>query len=184
MSVVRSGVDSESALGLSARATGFDFDTAFRVHYARVARLVGRLVQDPARAEEITVDVFWKLYRNPRAQGAHTGGWLYRTAVRAGLDELRKRERRAKYERLSSTRRAAPTPEQLYTRTERQDRVRTVLGHMKVRQAGLLVLRSMGATYQEIADTLHLNPASVGTLLRRAEHAFRKEYEKHYGTEL
>jgi RNA polymerase sigma-70 factor (ECF subfamily) len=176
-------VDSERTLPLPAESAEFDFEAAFRDHYARIARVVGRLVQDPARAEEVAVDVFWKLYRTPAAQGAQVGGWLYRTAVRAGLDELRKRGRRAKYERLSGSGGNTPTPEQLYRETERQERVRSVLTRLNVRQAELLMLRSAGASYQEVAETLALNPASVGTLLRRAAEAFRKEYVKLYGPE-
>ena len=38
----------------------FDFETFFRMHYERVARAVVRVVRDPARAEEITVEAFWK----------------------------------------------------------------------------------------------------------------------------
>jgi RNA polymerase sigma-70 factor (ECF subfamily) len=46
----------------------------------------------------------------------------------------------------------------------------------------LLVLRSQGFSYEELAATLNLNPASIGTLLSRAQHAFRKEYTRRYGT--
>jgi RNA polymerase sigma-70 factor, ECF subfamily len=49
------------------------------------------------------------------------------------------------------------------------------------RQAELLLLRSHGLSYEELASTLHLNPASVGTLLARAQQAFRKEYINRYG---
>jgi RNA polymerase sigma-70 factor (ECF subfamily) len=52
---------------------------------------------------------------------------------------------------------------------------------MKANQAELLILRSDGLTYDEIAQALDLNPSSVGTLLSRAEAAFRKEYVRRYG---
>ena len=45
----------------------------------------------------------------------------------------------------------------------------------------LLVLRSDGLSYIELASALDLNPASVGTLLARAQQAFRKEDIKRYG---
>jgi RNA polymerase sigma-70 factor (ECF subfamily) len=79
--------------------------------------------------------------------------------------------------------RPSPSPEQIYAETERQVRVRETLANLKVRQAELLLLRSSGLSYREVADTLGLNPASVGTLLRRAEEAFRKEYVKRYGSQ-
>ena len=47
----------------------FDFDATFRAQYARVARTIARVVRDSARAEELAVEVFLKLWRSPRAQG-------------------------------------------------------------------------------------------------------------------
>ena len=49
------------------------------------------------------------------------------------------------------------------------------------RHAELLVLRSQDLSYDELASALDLNPASIGTLLSRAQQAFRKEYIKRYG---
>jgi DNA-directed RNA polymerase specialized sigma24 family protein len=51
---------------------------------------------------------------------------------------------------------------------------------MPRRQAELLLLRVDDATYEEIAEMLSLNPASVGQLLARAKHAFRKAYVTRY----
>ena len=45
----------------------------------------------------------------------------------------------------------------------------------------LVLLRSHGLSYHEVAESLGLNPTSVGTLLRRARQAFRKEYIRRYG---
>lgn len=42
-------------------------------------------------------------------------------------------------------------------------------------------LRAEGLTYAQLAGALHLNPASIGTLLARAEDAFRKEYVNRHG---
>ncbi len=66
---------------------------------------------------------------------------------------------------------------------EDQERVRAVLAVIKPRQAELLVLRSNGLSYDELASALDLKPASIGTFLSRAEQAFRKEYIKRYGHE-
>jgi RNA polymerase sigma-70 factor (ECF subfamily) len=52
---------------------------------------------------------------------------------------------------------------------------------MKPRQAELLLLRTHGFSYEELASALDLNFSSIGTLLSRAERAFRKEYIKRYG---
>jgi RNA polymerase sigma-70 factor (ECF subfamily) len=84
---------------------------------------------------------------------------------------------------LVRAKRAPVTPEELHLATEEQDRVRFVLSIIEPRQAAFLLLRSQGFSYDEVASTLNLNPASVGTLLSRAQQAFRKEYIKRYGQE-
>lgn len=172
---------SEPIAGIASETAGFDFEALFREQYRGIARVIARIVRDPARAEELAVEAFWKLWRTPKAQGPNARGWLYRTATRMGLDELRKQSRREKYERLFGFLRSSPTPEQMHFQGEEQRRVRSVLGAMKASQAQLLILRSDGLDYQEIAQALGLNPASIGTLLARAQQAFRKEYVKRYG---
>lgn len=159
----------------------FDLEATFRAQYERIARVIGRVVQDPARAEELAVEVFLKLSRNPNAQGNGVEGWLHRTAVRTGLDELRRRTRRQRRERLFGFLRPAPTPEEVRAANEERSRVHAVLAALPQRQSELLVLRSHGLGYGELASTLEINPSSVGTMLSRAQEAFRKEYVKRYG---
>jgi RNA polymerase sigma factor (sigma-70 family) len=158
-----------------------DFESVFHAHYDRIARVIARLVRDPARAEELAVEVFWKFWRNPQAHGEKAGGWLYRTAVRIGLNELRDGERRARYERLSDLARGLPGPEEMRAAAEERANVQRVLAALEPRQAELLLLRGSGLTYEEVANALDLNPASVGTLISRAQQAFRKEYISQFG---
>ena len=173
-------VQTEPVALASTAAPGFDFDAVFHSQYARIARIVFRIVRDSSRAEDLSVEVFWKLSRTTRAQGSNVNAWLYRTAVRQALDELRKQCRREKYERLFTLSRPTSTdhPE---SGAERRDRVRTILARIERRSAEMLVLRSEGLSYEEIAQALGVNPSSVGTLLNRAQQAFRKEYIKRYG---
>ncbi len=161
----------------------FDIEDIFRAQYPRIARVITRVVRDPARAEELAVEVFLKLWRNQQVYGERTNAWLYRVAVRAGLDELRRQTRRSRYERLFGFGRGVRTPEEIRGTTEEQERVRLVLGVIKRRHAVLLVLRSDGLSYEKVAAALEINPASMGTLLRRAQQAFRKEYIERYGEE-
>lgn len=162
---------------------GFDIEALFRARYERIAGVIARVVNHPARAEELAVEVFLKLWRTSRAHGDKAEGWLYRTAVRIGLDELRRQTRRSRYESVVALVRRSPTPEEIRAATEEKDRVRAVLGVLAPRQAEMLLLRSEGLRYDEVAAALELNPASVGALLSRAQQAFRKEYTKRYGTD-
>jgi RNA polymerase sigma-70 factor (ECF subfamily) len=160
---------------------GFDFDAVFLSYYPRLARIIARVTGDPARAEELAVDALWKLWQSPGAHGDAAGAWLYRTAVRLGLNELRGSGRRRRHESLADLSTAFPDPEQARAASEQRRQVREVLAALDARQASLLVLRSSGLSYEELAAALELNPASIGTFLSRAQQAFRKEYVKRYG---
>jgi RNA polymerase sigma-70 factor (ECF subfamily) len=44
----------------------------------------------------------------------------------------------------------------------------------------MLLLRHEGYSYREIAETLELSPASIGTMLVRATEAFRKAFKERF----
>jgi RNA polymerase sigma-70 factor, ECF subfamily len=176
---------SEAIPELASRQTSFDLEVLFCAQFARVARSVARVVRNPARAEELAVEAFVKLWRHPQVQHADTNveAWLHRTAIRLGLDELRRETRRARFEqwfRFAGSARQA-SPEDLHAAHEEQQRVRLVLSAIPQRQAELLLLRSQDLSYNEIAAALRIRPASLGKLLSRAQQAFRKEYIRRYG---
>ena len=160
-------------------------DHLFGAHYERVARVIGRVIQNQARAEEIAVEVFLKWSRNSKAHGKGAEGWIYRTAVREALDEWRRQARRQRFEKVFAPFIRKPlTPEQQYAVGVEQNNVQTVLGAMNGRMASILLLWSEDLSYLEIAGALDINPSYVGSLLSRAQETFRKEYVKRYGTEL
>ena len=167
---------------METQADSFDFEAFFHAHYERIARVIARVVGDHSGAEDLASEAFWKLWRTPRAQGENAGGWLYRTAVRMGLNELRSGRRRLRYEALADDPPSLLTPEQVHAAAEERAQVRRILALLRDREAELLILRSSGLSYDELAAALDLNPTSVGTLIARAQQAFRKEYIKQYGT--
>ncbi len=164
-----------------------DLETIFRAQYERIARVIAGVIRDPARAEELAVEVFLKWERTRKAHGEGADGWLYRAAVRAALNELRRKALVTRYERVLefvTTRKfGSSTPHEIYAAEEERRRVRTVLAAIEPRQAEMLLLRSNDFSYRELASTLNINPASVGTLLSRALGAFRKEFLQRYGKE-
>lgn len=163
-------------------ATHERFDTLFRSHYMRVARVIGRIVQDRARAEEIAVDVFVQWRGHPSAHGEGAEGWLYRTAVRKALDAWRRDTRWSRIERVLAHIGVAPrTPEELHATDAERQQVRAVLGSMRRRDAALLLLWIEDVSYAEIAAAVGVQASSVGSFVRRAQEAFRKEYEARYG---
>ena len=152
-------------------------DDLFRTHYARLARVVGQ-----ARAEEIAADVFIRWQRHPSAHGDGAEGWLYRTAARQALDVWRRDQRWARVERVLAHVGIAPrTPADLHAGAEERRQVRTVLASLRRRDATLLLLWAEDVSYGDMGSAAGVQATSVGSLLRRAQDAFRKEYEARYG---
>jgi RNA polymerase sigma-70 factor (ECF subfamily) len=183
MSVDASG---EAIAEMNSGEAEVDLAAIFYAQYERLARVIAGVIRDRARAEELAVEVFLKWSTSPKAHRKNPEGWLYRTAVRTALNELRSELRRARYETLFgffSFARRAPTPEDVHASSEMQQRVRSVLNVIGHRHAELLLLRNEGLSYDEVAKTLDIHPASIGTLLSRAQQAFRKEYRRRYGEE-
>lgn len=160
-------------------------EALFRAQYERIARVIGGVIRDHARAEELAVEVFLKWERTPKAHGEGAEGWLYRAAVRVALNELRHRALVNRRHRVLATLagKEVDTPHDLLASRQDRERVRSVLSAIDPRQAELLLLRSNDFSYQELASLLGLNPASVGTLLARALQRFREEFIARYGKE-
>ena len=57
---------SEPVLQTGATPRQPDFNEVFHAQYPRIARVIARMVQDPARAEELAAEVFWKYWRNSK----------------------------------------------------------------------------------------------------------------------
>jgi len=174
-------IDHSVKQGRSAEEAPSSFDALFRAHYRRLARILYRVVGQTDLAEELAAEAFWKLHQRRPAHLANAEGWLCRTGVRLALDALRKGKRRTHYESAAPSPQSPRNPEDDFARGEEQDRVRQVLARMKSSHATLLMLRAEGLSYQELAATLRLHPASVGTMLARAEERFKREYENCHG---
>ena len=157
-----------------------EFRAIFLQHYARIAAILVRLLGDLSHAEEVASDAFWRLYRQPALQvDGNIGGWLYRTATNLGIDALRASGRRRQYEEAAgeaASERGTGGPLDDLLRKEQCRRVRAVLASIKPAQAQLLILRSSGLSYKELAEALNVKASGIGTMLNRAEEEFRNCY--------
>jgi len=157
-----------------------EFRAVFLQSYARIVAILVRLLGDRSHAEEVANDAFWRLYRQPALQrDGKVGGWLYRTATNLGIDALRASGRRRLYEEAagrSKDESKAGGPLDDLLREEKCRRVRAVLASIKPGQAQLLILRSSGLSYKEVAEALNVKMSGIGTMLNRAEEEFRSRY--------
>jgi DNA-directed RNA polymerase specialized sigma24 family protein len=53
--------NSEATSDVDATGEHVEVEALFRVHYARVARVIARVLRDRGRAEELAVEVFLRL---------------------------------------------------------------------------------------------------------------------------
>jgi RNA polymerase sigma-70 factor (ECF subfamily) len=162
-----------------------EFEAVFLQHYTPVLRLLIRFVGSRAQAEDLANEVFWKLSRQSEdwMQTNNVGGWLYRTATRAGIDALRATTHRRRYEFAATWHSfhrepGGAGPLESVLREEDRQSVRLVLSKLKPAQAQLLLLRADGLSYKELAEALDVAVTGIGTLLTRAETEFRKHYAK------
>lgn len=161
------------------------FEALFERHYDRVYGLLFRLVGTRAEAEDLLQEVFLKLYqRPPTAADTNVSAWLYRVATNAGYNAVRSRRRQDERNRhLVPTGHSAAQPEQTAVQNEDKARVRQALTQLRPEQAQLLLLRNLGLSYAELADSCQLNPNSVGKQLSRAGDAFRQAYQALHSSE-
>jgi RNA polymerase sigma factor (sigma-70 family) len=158
------------------------FDDLFLEHWSAIYRLLVRMTGDPAEAEDLALETFFRLYRQPpkTGEGYNPGGWLYRVATNLGLRSIRSFKRREQYELAAGKDALGELPEdrptEIFEKKEDQRIAQLALARMNPRRAELLVMRYSGMAYKDIAKTLQLAPTSIGPLLLRAEREFEKIY--------
>jgi len=159
-----------------AKAIPAAFERLFRTEYARVVRIAYRVVGDQGAAEDVAQDVFIAYYRAHPADAPYAAPWLHRAAAHTALNAVRSRARRtAREERDALTPDASGDPEGAALERERAREVRAALARMPRGSAELLALRYSGLTYAEVAAATGTKIDQVGTRLRRAHDAFRRE---------
>jgi RNA polymerase sigma factor (sigma-70 family) len=163
-------------------ASPVDFEAAFNQHWASLCRMLHQLTGDPAEAEDLALEAMVQLHRRPPADPSNLSGWLYRVGTNLGLNALRARKRRQRYESEANDLDIQATnpgdPATSIEQRMQQERVRAALQAIKPRSAQILLLRYSGLSYTEIASAFEFAPGSIGTLLRRAELEFEKAYEE------
>ena len=164
------------------------FEAVFTRYYHLVYQLAYRCTGQRDEADDIAQEVFLRFYRTP-PQATCEGerrAWLCRVATNLGLNALRAQQRRISHEEKASNSIRQPAsedteqldPEQHIIANEQAAYIRSVLAELPERQQTYILLRSIGLSYAEIAQATGVAPASVGSLLARAEREFRRRYHE------
>ena len=155
------------------------FVQLFQENFESLYRYLDRLSGDAHLAADLAQEAFVRLHsrgslpNEPRAWLVTVAMNLYRNIRTAQT----RRNRLLTEFRGDAGPAGTPAPDALALQDEVRQRVRGTVDRMPERERQMLLLRAEGYSYRDIASALHINEASVGTLLARAKQQFRELYE-------
>ena len=152
------------------------FEALFREFQHEVYGWIVRIVRDPAAAEELTVDTFWRIYRSharfdPRRS---FGAWARRIASNVAIDHLK--SSRPRPETSESPTVLDPDP---IVRRERHDAIRKAFHALPARLRATATLALIEERpYEEIAQALGTSVAAVKSRIFRATRLLRRRLQR------
>ncbi|WP_372442257.1 RNA polymerase sigma factor SigE [Actinomadura violacea] len=184
------GVGPRQGLGSAARENAPEaewappsWDEVVREHSARVYRLAYRLTGNQHDAEDLTQEVFVRVFRSLSNYTPGTfEGWLHRITTNLFLDMARRRQR-IRFEGLADD--AAerlqgrePTPAQAFDDTNFDADVQAALDALAPEYRAAVVLCDIeGLSYEEISATLGVKLGTVRSRIHRGRAQLRAALE-------
>ncbi len=153
------------------------FEALFRQHQGEVYGWIVRIVRDPAAAEDLTIEAFWRIYRaHARFDPTRSfGAWARRIATNAALDHLKT----ARLETdLPDDLPSPPLPDPGISEELRRKTARAFYRLPPKLQVAATLALIEEQPYKEIADTLGISTGAVKVRVFRALRLLRKELKR------
>jgi len=154
-----------------------------RDHSARVYRLAYRLTGNSHDAEDLTQEVFVRVFRSLDSYIPGTfEGWLHRITTNLFLDMAR-RKQRIRFEGLADETEARlggsePTPAQAFDDRHLDGDIHAALMALAPEYRAAVILCDIeGLSYEEIADTLGVKLGTVRSRIHRGRAQLRQALE-------
>jgi RNA polymerase sigma factor (sigma-70 family) len=167
------------------------FERLYERYHRRIAAYIYGMVNDYARAEDITQDVFMSALRRMRETERPIAfkPWVYEIAKNACIDQFRRSKRAEEvsydadeglaagdYGRLVTT---GPTPDAAVDQKMSLDHLCGAFGGLSETHHEILVMRELeGLSYREIGERLGMSRPSVESTLFRARRRLTEEYSE------
>jgi len=157
------------------------FETLFRRHQREVYGWILRIVRNPATAEELTVETFWRIHQAQARFDPSRGfeGWARRIGTHAALDWMR--GRRAESERTTELVADPAAPATADAAISAEIRQKTALAFErlppKLRIAAVLAVVEE-QPHKDVAEALGISVAAVKLRVFRALRLLRKDLEQ------
>jgi RNA polymerase sigma-70 factor (ECF subfamily) len=177
-------MDDEELISGIARGNNSDFELLIKKYQPNVFRTAMALVHSREDAEEITQDVFVKVYRsleNFRGK-ARFSTWLYRVSLNTALNYLKARKRKHFWSGLSglfNQQSNEKNAETVLTEKAEASVIRKAIDGLPSKQRLVFILLKYEELPQkEVAQILKISEGAVEQLVIRAKTNLKKELEK------
>jgi RNA polymerase sigma-70 factor (ECF subfamily) len=165
----------------TAEARNAAFEALFRLHQHAVRGWILRMVRNPAAADELTVETFWRIYRACDRFEPERGfePWARRIATRAALDWLR--AQKPEYAVANEFFADLPSPGVTDPAVSAEIRCKTALAFGRLRP-GLRLAATLAVIeerpHKEVAEALGISVMAVKLRVFRALRLLRNDLEE------
>jgi len=157
------------------------FEMLARRHGPLMRAYARRLLNSPAEADDVVQEALIQAWREIGSvrDGSAVKSWLMRITSHRAIDHARRRKPHAPIEDHTQLPDTAASPEQAAVASSRRQALGVALQKLPDEQRRCWVLKEFGGqSYEDIAETLGISPASVRGRLARARTTLMKEMEE------
>ena len=160
------------------------FQELFRRYQSVVWRVCYSYMRNRQDAEDLTQDVFFKVYRSLNQFEGRSSfkTWLYRVAINTCQNEIRRRGRRpqeaeTEMETIAEIMPSGQSVEKAYQANHKQQLLAQALANLAFDASEILYLKDMEERpYNEIADMLGIGVSAAKMRVQRARLALQAQY--------
>jgi len=154
-----------------------NFKTTYEKYYDTIYKRISYLTGDTHAAEDLTQEVFIKLYNSPPDHD-NLAAWLNRVSTNISYNFMRdKKNHEGKNEVIYEKEMGnVVSIEEVVINNCEVDLTRKVLNMLSPRDRMCLLLKFSGYKYNEIAEVIGVDKNSVGTIISRAQVKFKENY--------
>ena len=153
------------------------FETLFRQYQGEVYGWIVRIVRNPALAEDMTIETFWRIYRaHARFDPARSfGAWARKIATNVAIDHLKSASHEIELPRDIR----APDGADPATRAEMQAAIALAFRGLPAKlQAAAALALVEERPQEEVAEALGISSGAVKSRIFRATRLLRKKLKR------
>ncbi|HHV28769.1 RNA polymerase sigma factor [Acetivibrio mesophilus] len=161
------------------------FEELIRLYQGKLINFLSKMTASPEDAEEITQEVFIKVYKNLYKYNNKWSfsTWIYRIAINTLRSEYRKVKGIKNVDYYTNVPELPANfcdyPEIAYEMKERRGEIIRLIDDLKEDQKTALLLRCIqDFSFKEIGDILGISPEAAKMKIQRAKQSICRKYEK------